>query len=432
MAKLRREQVMIAQEMVARSVSVRRVATQLGIDESTLRYRLRRSLEAPDGRRERPTVLAGWDERVDGVLARFGDARVVSSATGHCETQMLHGILVREFGFRGSYQAVRRYLQRRFPPMRQAVRRVETPPGVQAQHDWFDFPAQIAGERCVLHGLLGTLSHSRGRFVWISPSMTQLAWQTGHLALFQRYEGVPLWIRIDNLKTAVAHGAGPTAVLTPAFTTFARECGFAVDPCRAATGSDKGKVERMVRTARSAWADLLGQAWSSVEQLQAALDQRAVERHAQERCPVTGTTIAEALAVERAVLQPVPGLHEPFDCVVARRVSRDALVSFASRRYSVPFAWIDRVVEVRGTAQHVVMLADGREIARHPRHTAARLLLPPSHYDGPSTATVRAPSPLGRRARLQLAALPAPSALQRPLASYVALVDGMCPMEGTP
>jgi transposase len=432
MAKLRREQVMIAEEMVARSVSVRRVAAQLGVDESTLRYRLGRSPTAPDGRQKRASVLAGWDDRVEAVLARFGDARVVAEGSGHCEAQLVHRLLVQEHGFAGSYQAVRRYLRRRFPAPVQAVRRVETPPGVQAQHDWFDFPARIAGERQPLHGLLGTLSHSRGRFVWVSPTMTQLAWQTGHLALFQRYAGVPLWVRIDNLKTGVAHGAGPTAVLTPAFAVFARQCGFAVDPCRAATGSDKGKVERGVRSARSAWADLLQHAWPSVAALQAALDERAAERHARERCPVTGTTIEAALAAERQVLQPVPAMHEPFDCVVARRVGRDGLVAFESRRYSVPFAWITRMVEVRGTAQHVVMLADGQEIARHPRRTAARLLLEPTHYEGPSTATVRAPTPLGRRARLQLSALPAPSALRRPLADYVALVDGQRPGEAQP
>jgi len=44
---------MLAQEMVDRAVSVRQVATQLGVDESTLRYRLRRPLDAPDGRSER-------------------------------------------------------------------------------------------------------------------------------------------------------------------------------------------------------------------------------------------------------------------------------------------------------------------------------------------------------------------------------------------
>lgn len=418
---------MIAHEMVDRSVSVRQVAAHLGVDESTLRYRLGRPVDAPDGRCMRASALAGWEERVDAVLTRFGDARVVPDGAGHCEAQLLHAILGREFGFTGSYQAVRRYLKRRFAaPAVQAVRRVETPPGVQAQHDWFDFDGVIAGERRALHGLIGTLSHSRATFVWVSPTMTQLAWQTGHLALFTRYGGVPLWVRIDNLATGVASGAGPTAVINPAFQTFARTCGFGVDPCRAATGSDKGKVERVVRTDRGAFADLFLTDWPSLDGLQAALDTRAAERHAHRRCPMTGTTISEALTAERPVLQPMPRVHEPFDCVVARRVSRDCLVSFEGRRYSVPFVVVGHTVEVRGTAHHVVVLAEGREVARHARHTAARLVLVPAHYDGESTATVRAPTPLGHRARLQLAGLPGmptPAAVARPLSAYIALVE---------
>lgn len=421
---------MIAHEMVDRAVSVRQIAAQLGVDESTLRYRLGRPLDARDGRTVRPTAMAGWDERVDAVLARFGDARVVPAGTGRCHAQLLHEILAREFHFTGSYQSVRRYLKRRFAPGPiQAVRRVETPPGVQAQHDWFDFDGVIAGERRPLHGLIGTLSHSRATFVWVSPTMTQLAWQTGHLALFTRYGGVPLWVRIDNLKTGVASGAGPNAVITPAFETFARTCGFAVDPCRARTGSDKGKVERGVRTMRGAFADLLLADWRSLESFQMALDVRAAELHERHRCPMTGTTITAALAAEQGRLQPVPSVHEPFDCVVARRVSRDCLVSFESRRYSVPFASVGRTVEVRGTAQHVVVLAEGRELARHARHTAARLVVTPTHYDGESTTAVRAPTPLGRRARLQLAALPGlptPAAVVRPLSAYIALVEEAC------
>jgi transposase len=426
MAKLRRDQVMVAMEMVERGVSIRQVARQLGVAESGLRYRLARAPDAPDGRRERVSVLDGWAERVDAVLARFGDARL-GAGTGHCPAQTLYAVLCREHGFTGSYQAVRRYLRRRFAaaPV-QAVRRVETPPGVQAQHDWFDFESVIAGERQVLHGLIGTLAHSRATFVWVSPTMTQLAWQTGHLALFQRYGGVPLWVRIDNLKTGVAAGAGPTAVLNRAFQSFARACGFTVDPCRAATGSDKGKVERAVRTERGAFADLLVGAWCSLAEFQGALDMRAAELHGRRRCPVTGTSISEALAAERAVLQPVPAVHEPFDCVVARKVSRDCLVSFEGRRYSVPFAWVGRLVEVRGTAQHVVVLAAGQELARHPRHTRMRLVLEPRHFEGASTPTVRAPTPLGHRARLQLAGLPglpAPVAVARPLDAYLTLLE---------
>lgn len=418
MAKLREEHVQLAREMAARAVSVRRIAADLGVDESTVRYRLARPVDAPDGRRVRPTAVDGWTERITAVMARFGDTPPAAT--------VVHEVLVREFGFTGSYQAVRRWVRRQAGPTRvQAVRRVETPPGVQAQHDWFTIDVAIAGVVTPIYGLIGTLSHSRARFVWVSATMTQLAWQAGHLALFQRYGGVPLWVRIDNLKTAVAHGAGPTAVLTPAFTQFARTCGFGVDVCRVRTPQDKGKIERSVRVTRTSDADLWTRAWPSLAGLQAALDARAVERAAQRSCPITGTTVASAHAAETAYLRPLIA-HEPFDCVVARRVSRDALVSFEGRRYSVPFAWLGHTVELRGTADAVVIVAGGTEVARHPRRTVRRLLLDPAHSEGPDTPTVRAPVPLGHRARLQLAGLPATAVIARPLDAYVALVQEAC------
>jgi hypothetical protein len=49
-------------------------------------------------------------------------------------------------GYRGSYQEVVKHLRRRFGvPRVRALRRVETPPGVQAQHDWFDAAVRFTG-----------------------------------------------------------------------------------------------------------------------------------------------------------------------------------------------------------------------------------------------------------------------------------------------
>jgi hypothetical protein len=42
------------------------------------------------------------------------------------------------------------------------VRRIETPPGVQAQHDWFEKRVDLGGAVVLVFGLLGTLSHSQG------------------------------------------------------------------------------------------------------------------------------------------------------------------------------------------------------------------------------------------------------------------------------
>lgn len=68
------------------------------------------------------------------------------------------------------------------------------------------------------------------------------------------------------------------------------------------------------------------------------------------------------------------------------------------------------------------MLADHQVLAEHPRHTDRRLLIDPAHYEGPGTATVQAPTPLGRLGR-KLQELDAMPVQQRPLDLYAALAE---------
>jgi transposase len=435
MAKLTKEQIMVGTEMVRRGTSIRQLASQLEVSEGAIRYHLRCAAEGPrpDGRAGKPTALDGLEDTVEAVLERLEDWRLTGKGRP-VQARMLYEILGRDYGYRGSYRAVVRHLRRKFgvPPVR-ALRRVETPAGVQAQHDWFEVPIRLSGSEPVkVQALTGVLSHSRARFCWISRDASQLAWHAGHLELFQRYGGVPLWVRIDNLGTGVTRGAGSTAILNRSYAVFARECGFEIDPCRAGTPSDKGKTERSVRIFRDSFADLFCETWSAYETLQEALDQRADALLDRLSCPVTGTSVREALEAERRVLQPLPTMSEPFDVVVSRRVQRDCLVSFEGRRYSVPFVWIGRQVEILGTLNHVVIRSTEGEIARHPRHTRERLILDPAHYEGESTDRVIRPTPLGSRGRLQVAGLSGsfhrsksllPIRVDRPLDVYAQLVE---------
>jgi transposase len=353
--KLTKEQIMVADGMIERGVSIRQMARQLGVRESALRYRLRRRREgAVDGRSYKPTALDPFETVVHTILERLDDVRITGGAGRPAQVRQVYEFLCRDHGFTGSYKSVVRYIDRRYgvAPVR-ALRRVETPVGVQAQHDWFDAATVVGGEPVRPQVLVGTLSHSRARFAWVSRTANQLAWHTGHLELFRRYGGVPLWVRIDNLKTGVASGAGGTAVLNRSYELFAREIGFEVDPCRSGMGQDKGKAERIVRTFRDHFGDLFSQEWPDYESLQAALDERAALLLIRLRCPVTGTSVEEALHAERQHLQPLRRIGEPFDVIVTRRVSRDCLVSFEGRRYSVPFAWLGRDVEVLGTNSQV-------------------------------------------------------------------------------
>src|SRR4030042_1470011 len=93
-------------------------------------------------------------------------------------------------------------------------------------------------------------------------------------------------------------------------------------------------------------------------------------------CPQPGLSISATWLRERLELVPLPPtLPEPFDTQVSRIVSRDCLVSFEGRQYSVPFVHVGRQVQVRGAGDEVQILADHRLVKSYPRGTQTLLLV---------------------------------------------------------
>ena len=164
--KLSEEQVMVAKGMIGRGVSVRGLAEQLGVTEGALRYRLKRlgAPERADGRSQQPTALDGLEAHVEAIQERLDDGRLKGKGRP-CQVREIYEILVRDHAYTGSYRAVVRHLRRKHgAPKIRALRRVETPPGVQAQHDWFETKAPVGPRREKLRVLVGALSHSRARY----------------------------------------------------------------------------------------------------------------------------------------------------------------------------------------------------------------------------------------------------------------------------
>lgn len=407
---------MTIKTLAERGTSSAAIGRLLGLPESNVRYHLGRMRSgATDGRSERPRranvvahAIAHWMQLHDGQALNLA---------------ALHDWLVSEHDYPGSLRSVQRFVADRYGSApRRARRRVETPPGAQAQLDWAIFPGvSVGGERRELSALLLSLSHSRYCAMWWSLRRTQLAWLSGHNELLRRVGGVPAVIRIDNDTAAVAHGAGPWGVLSEPYRRYALTVRFHVDLCQPRQPQAKGKIERRVRASRDR-IDPLREHWTDLGELQRFTDEQ-MQRDAQRRlCPATGTPVAAAWTHERVLLQPLPLLPEPFDTVATRTVGGDGLVSFEGRQYSVPFALLGQRVELRGCAEHVQVLSGAAIVAQHPRHTAARLVIEPGHYEGPSTSQVLAPQPLGRMGlRLQeIAAMPV---AHRPMDLYAALAE---------
>jgi len=416
--RLGREEVVTIGVLHERGVSKRAIARQLGISEKAVRYRLvRRAIGAVDRRAVKPMRAEPWSERIALWMER------ATSGPG-VNLQALYEWLVDEHDYRGSYKAIQRYVRAKYPrPKVRVRRRVETPPGAQAQADWAQFPGMVVGGVAIdLHAFHLVLSHSRGEAIVWSERVDELGWLAVHNAALTRLGGVPAVIRVDNTKTAIASGAGPWGVINERYAAYARALRFHVDATRPRAPREKGKVERRVLAHRIGF-DPSREAWRDLDELQQRTD-AAIARSAQRRtCPATGQCVAESLALERLHLQPLPDfLPEPFDLVAQRRVGIDATVHFEGHTYSVPFRLAEQMVEMRGCARTVQVWVEAEIVAEHPRHTRSRLVIDPRHYDGPSTETVEAPVPLGRMGR-RLQEIWEMTPERRPIDLYAALAE---------
>jgi transposase len=421
MARLREDEMVCAEVLVRQGRSKRSIARDLEVDESTVRYRLkRRAAGATDGRVGQEERCAALDaEIVAWMGAQAGSKRPES-------VRLLYEDLVMYHGYAGSYKAVLRYIRRRTgEPGVRPCRRVETRPGAQAQVDWFDVRVYIEdlGGMVEVQAFVMALGHSRmWAVVWCLKG-DMLSWIDAHNRAFEFLGGVTATVRIDNLKTGVASGAGHTAELNRGYLSYSKQMGFVIDPCRVRMPSDKGKVERRGRDLKHV---LIRESdrFQDLDHLQRVSEERILDRAMRLVCPVTGKSVHDTWLDEREHLLPMPEtLPEPFDVQVSREVGEGCLVPFEGRRYAVPFSSYGRTVDVRGCAGAVKIYRKGELLISYPRGTPAPLLIDQSCYEGEGEGRIIPPTPLGEIARM-IVLQKSWEAPRRSIDLYAAVVGG--------
>lgn len=111
--------------------SLRATAEDLGVAESTLRYRLRRRAQgAVDGRSRQAESCAPYEAVIQAWIAQQ------QQTTGRPENiHALYELLLVAHGFTGTYKSLWLYMRKRQPPPQiRPHRRVETHPG--GRHNW--------------------------------------------------------------------------------------------------------------------------------------------------------------------------------------------------------------------------------------------------------------------------------------------------------
>ena len=291
--------------------------------------------------------------------------------TNHVEARAIYRRLCRSHGYTGSYGSILRFVHKLEPARPDAVVRIETAPGHQAQVDFGTVGKMWDPVRKLLrtaYCFVMTLCWSRHMFVRFVFDQRIPTWLECHDLGFQSFGGVVQEVVIDNLKAAVLQASLDDPVLSVPYTRYARECGFLIHPCRPHTPEHKGKVESGVHYVKRNFI-------ASEEFVDIVDANERVARWVTEEAGlrVHGTTQARPLErfreVESATLAPLPAIAHDLEQVVRATLHRDCHVQVVGAFYSAPCQHIGHVLDVYFYHQTVQIFDGTHLLTTHERAT---------------------------------------------------------------
>jgi transposase len=343
-------------ELAGRGIPKKVIARTLGVSVKSVRRILKRSEWKPYKRRpSTKTVLGGFEA----FLIRRAPEVNFNAQVLFQEVKLL--------GYAGCYEMVKLFVR----PLREAFRReaeatlrFETAPGKQGQVDWGSGNVWLGERRVRVRIFVLVLCFSRRMFARAYPNEKLANLLAGHEAAFAWFGGMPRELLYDNPRTMVSGRDAATGEveLNGTFRDFVRHYGYRARFCHPYRARTKGKIERGVGYVKNNF--LLGRRFHDMDdlnrQLEAWLTTVAdVRVHGTTGVPPIDRFPQENLVDFRHVL---PYRLEP---VIRRQVPNDARVCFRTNRYSVPWRFIGRQVEVRLQDDTVVFLHEEQVVARH-------------------------------------------------------------------
>jgi transposase len=189
---------------------------------------------------------------------------------------------------------------------------------------------------------------------------------TCHIEGFKYFQGVPEYVRIDNLKAAILEANFYQPVYQRLYKHFADHYGCRVIPCRTYHPNDKGKVESGIKYVKGNF--FAGRSFKNSDDLDRQL-YNWQENICNERVHGTTRNIPREIfeAEEKAFLKKLP--LEDFTLFEGgtRTVYHDCHIFVKRNYYSVPFEYVKKDVEIELSSTMLKIYYHNKEIALHPR-----------------------------------------------------------------
>lgn len=281
----------------------------------------------------------------------------------------IHQVLVREHGFRGSYSAIRRFLQANEPAPLKATVRLDFAPAEAAQVDFGAGPRILdtdTGELRKSWVFVMTLCFSRHQYAELIWRQDVATWLACHRHALEWFNGVPRRLIIDNAKCAITRAHRRDPEVQRAYGECAEGYGFKIDACPPREPQLKGRVEAGVKYLKQAFLPL--REFRSLADANAQLRQWIL---AEAGNRIHGTTREQPLAlfesVEKALLGRLPDVPPELAVWAQLKVHRDAHVQFERAYYSVPFRLLSQTLWLKATSDVVRLYQAHQLVATHVR-----------------------------------------------------------------
>ena len=390
-------------ELHRRGQSVRAIAHALQVSRAAVRAVLRRgTAEVPP--LARPEKALEYRDTIVQLLRE-------------CEGSFLrvHEELTAR-GFPLSYPALTATFCRRHgighvPP--QPAGRYDFTPGQEMQHDTSPHDLHLGGQVRHAHIASLVLGYSRMLIFQLYPQFRRFECKVFLTEALRYLDGACQTCLIDNTHVVVLKGTGRDMIPVPEMAAFAERFGFTFAAHAVGDANRSGRVERMFRFIQRGflpgrrfadWADANRQARAWCDRVNAR-----PKRHLK-------ASPRELFATEHPALRRLPRwIPEPY-LLHERLVDIEGYVTLHTNHYSVPTTYLGRRLQVRETADRIVIYDGPREITTHPREAEprCRYVFRPEHRP-----------PRGQGWRQERGPCPEEQALLRLLPEIAAYLDGL-------
>lgn len=261
---------------------------------------------------------------------------------------------------------------RAFASSKKATLRIKRKPGEIMEVDWvgdtLTVHDQAIGLNIPAYVFAACLPCSMYCYAEAFPDMKSNHWIEAHIHAFTFYGGVTRILVPDNLKTGVIKNTRTELVLNRSYYEMAEHYGTAIIPARPVKPKDKPTAEGTVNVIET-WimAALRNRDFFSFAELNAAIREKVDELNDSPFQKRKGSRRSAFIEEEKDFLMPLPAsLYETAVWSTAT-IQPDYLITVGNCKYSVPYDYIGKKVEIRATEHSIEVFYHHVRIASHVR-----------------------------------------------------------------